>query len=247
VLLLAVPAVSSGGQAPRAELQNFSCRNGLDPVNRAMGVTAVMRPVTGTWHMSARFELFVTRGHSSTARVVHGGDLGVWINPRNPTLGQLPGDVWNLRKTVIQLGVPATYRFQVQFRWQDSQGQVLATMTNYTRRCAERELRPDLAVRSISVQPADSTHDFYTAIIANQGNSSAGPFEVLFAPGDGSATITRTVSVLAARSSLIETFEGPLCRSSTAPSVTADAAMQVDDLNRANNTMTAVCPASGAG
>lgn len=246
-VLLILPAVAAGADPARAALQGFSCRNGLNPVNRSMGVTAVMRPVTGTWHMAVRFELLATRGPSSAARVVHGGDLGVWIDPHNPTLGQLPGDVWNLRKTVIGLGAPASYRFQVAFRWQDSTGQVLGSAIRYTRRCTERELRPDLVVRSISVSPADSSHDLYAAVIANQGNSGAGPFEVLFAPGDGSATTTRTISYLAPHSSRMETFLGPPCSASTAPTVTADAAMQVDDLNRANNAMTVSCPASGAG
>ena len=50
---------------------------------------------------------------------------------------------------------------------------------------ASVELRPDLLVSSITVTPisGDPAHDLYTAVIANDGNSGAGPFEVLFAPG----------------------------------------------------------------
>jgi hypothetical protein len=38
------------------------------------------------------------------------------------------------------------------------------------------------------------------------------------------------------------TFTGPVCSASTAPTITADSAHQVDDLNRSNNVLTAVCP-----
>jgi CARDB len=248
-VLLLIPSPGLGSVAPRAELQDFTCRNGLDPAQRSVGVTAVMRPLLGTDHLSLKFDLLVTRRHLSAPRVVRGGDLGVWIAPRDPTLGQRPGDVWNLQKSVVQLGAGASYRLRVQFRWVDAQGQILGTAVRYTRQCAERELRPDLLVRSISVAPSpvQPGRDVYSALIANAGNSAAGPFEVLFAPGDGSATTTRTISILDAHSSRVENFVGPACTASTAPTVIADAAREVDDLNRSNNSLKATCPASASG
>lgn len=242
---LMVAGTASGSTShppPRAALQGFSCRNGLDPVNRTFGVTAVMRPVTGTVRMAVKINLLVTRSRAGGTHPVHAGDLGTWINPRNPTMGQLPGDVWRLQKTVVQLSAPASYRFRVQYRWTGAGHQILATATRYSRRCAERELRPDLAVPSVSVARLDADHDLYTAQVANYGKSAAGPFEVLFSPGDGSAAVARGLSGLAAHSSRSVTFTGPRCTASTAPTITADAAMQVDDLSRANNTLTASCP-----
>ena len=205
-----------------------------------------MRPLAGTRHMSLKFDLLMSdggsvRAPSSCAPGISGLDL-----PQDPTLGQLPGDVWNLRKQVVELGAPAVYRFRVLFRWTGAHGRVIGSAVRYSPRCRQRELRPDLLVDSIAVTPITGQphHDLYTAVIANAGNSAAGPFDVLFAPGDGSATQTHTVGLLGPHSSAPRRSSGPLCTASAPPTITADSASQVDDLNRANNAMTATCPAS---
>jgi len=245
----APPAATSAvsGAQPRAALRGFGCHPALDPPNRSVSVTAVMRPLPGTRRLSLEFDLLVSHGASTPHKVLRAGDLGVWITPKTPTLGQLPGDVWNLQKTVVELPAPAKYRFRVLFRWTGAHGRVLGSTVRYSRVCHQRELRPDLLVRSITVTPIANrpSSDRYTAVIANAGNSAAGPFDVLFAPADGSPSTTDTISLLAARSSRTESFVGPLCDATSDPTVTVDSALQVDDLNRANNTLVATCPASG--
>ena len=96
--------------------------------------------------------------------------------------------MWKLQKSVVNLAAPATYRFRVTFRWTGAGGHTLGTAVRYSPRCQQRELRPDLAVESIAVTPAPNNPgaDVYTALIANAGNSAAGPFQVLFAPASGS-------------------------------------------------------------
>ncbi|MEO6857027.1 MAG: CARDB domain-containing protein [Solirubrobacteraceae bacterium] len=246
---LALPGTVLGSTSPRAALRAFTCQHGMDPAQRSIGVTSVMRPVSGTRHLAVKFDLLVSHGPGTLTRAVRAGDLGVWIAPDNPTLGQLPGDVWNLDKTVVDLNAPAVYRFRVQFRWTGAQHHVLAMTTRYTRRCSLRELRPDLQVRSITVtaEPGNPNRDDYAALIANAGNTAAGPFDVLFAPADGSATTTHTVTTLKAHSSRTMTFVGPVCSSGTAPTITVDSAHQIDDLNRANNALVAQCPAVSSG
>jgi hypothetical protein len=242
--VLMIPAAGWGSALPRSGLRNFSCQRAMDPVNRRVGMTAVMRPVTGTQHLGVKFDLLVSRGSGAPFKPLHAGDLGVWISPINPTLGQLPGDVWNLQKSVVALRAAGVYRFRVMFRWVGAHQAVLGTATRYSPRCFEPELRPDLQVRSIAVSaiPGQPNSNLYTAEIANAGNSAAGPFDVLFAPGDGSSTTTKPVTLLRAHHTLEESFTGPACSASTAPTITADSAHQVDDLNRANNSLTATCP-----
>jgi hypothetical protein len=118
---------------------------------------------------------------------------------------------------------------------------------HYSPRCAQPELRPDLAVSSILVEPiaARPNRDAYVAQIANQGATPTGPFEVLFASGDGSKVKTHTVGHLGAHRTVLVTFVGPLCSAGGAPTVTADPTEQIDDFNRANNVLTATCPAAG--
>jgi hypothetical protein len=204
-----------------------------------------MRPLTGTQHMALKFKLLST-SPAGTTTTIHFGDLGTWKAPKNPTLGQQPGDVWNLQKSVYQLAAPADYRFSVSFRWTGPSGHLIATGVKLSARCHQVELRPDLLVSSIAVTPigGNPTQDLYRAVIADDGNSGAGPFEVLFASADGSTPQTDTVQFLHAHASTTVSFVGPVCNSSTDPTITADSTDEVDDLNRANNAMTATCPAS---
>jgi hypothetical protein len=68
---------------------------------------------------------------------VRGGDLGKWISPSNPTLGQRPADQWILRKQVVNLAGPAVYRFHVGFRWIDAQGHSLGREYHWAPPCQE--------------------------------------------------------------------------------------------------------------
>jgi len=230
---------------PRSVLGSFACTHALDPGARAIAIKAIMRPLTGTRKMAMRFEL-LQRSPGLPVQQVSGGDLGVWRTPPNPTLGQLAGDVWRVQKSVYNLAVPFTYQFRVSFRWTGAHGKVLGTATRYSRTCRQRELRPDLAVTSITVS-AIAGHpkkELYTAVIANQGLTGAGPFQVLFAPGDTSAPTTDTISFLGAGKKRTLSFTGPVCDSANPPTVSADSASQVDDFDRTNNVMAATCPAS---
>ncbi|MGA2013963.1 MAG: hypothetical protein ABSH51_25995 [Solirubrobacteraceae bacterium] len=230
---------------PRAQLEGFVCQKALDPPSRAVGVESVMRPVTGTARMAIRFDLLEHPAGSTTPRsVVRAGDLGVWLTPKNPTLGQLPGDVWQLDKDVYDLDAPADYRFRVTFRWTGASGQVVATTVRQSAICHQPELRPDLIVESIAVIPVPQhpEHDQYVALITDHGATGAGPFVVQFTPGGGLPAIQHTVTYLKAQHSRTETFVGPVCNPAGPPTVTADATDQVDELTRANSTLAATCP-----
>jgi hypothetical protein len=244
-VVAAAPVASvSAAAPPRSQLTGFACTHALDPGARAVAIKATMRPLTGTRKMAIRFEL-LQRSPGLPVQEVSGGDLGVWRSPPNPTLGQLPGDVWRLQKSVYNLDVPFTYQFRVSFRWTGLHGKVLESTTRYTQTCRQRELRPDLTVTSIMVA-AIAGHpkkELYTAVIANQGLTGAGPFQVLFAPGDTSPPTADTVTFLGAGKSRTLSFVGPLCDAANPPTVSADSASQVDDFNRANNVLAAVCPA----
>jgi hypothetical protein len=246
---IALAGSTASGATPRAQLQSFACQRALDPSDRSVSVSAVMRPLPGTEKLEMQFSLLERSGGSATFQtVVRAGDLGVWISPKDPTLGQQPGDVWELSKPVINLDAPASYRLRVAFRWIGAHSNVIGTAVRLSRSCNQRELRPDLLVKSISVSsdPGRPQKDLYTSVIANRGATGAGPFEVLFTPGDDSAPKTHTVGFLGAGQAIRQTFVGPLCDAASPPTVTADAASQVDDYNRANNTLTAACPASAA-
>jgi hypothetical protein len=253
--VVASSSVASATQ-PRSQLRNASCHNAVDPQNRSLAVTAVMRPVTGTQKLQLKFDLLSAVDGSSRQTIVRAGNLGRWLTPKNSTLGQLADDVWSFRKSVFQPDAPATYRFRVSFRWLGAQGRVLGSAVRSTKSCRQRELRPDLAVSSITVEPVAGHPDqnLYVALISNSGGSAAGPFDVEFNPNDNSAPQTQTIERLKASSQhkaysqQTLTFKGPVCDPANPPQVIADSAAQInDDLNPNNNSMYAVCPGSTAG
>jgi hypothetical protein len=243
LVVAALPATASTKVAPRDTLTAFVCQRALDPPNRSVSVKAVMRPVAGTRSLALKFDLLEKQ--AGATRILTGaGDLGVWLSPKDPTIGRRPGDIWELTKAVSNLDAPASYRFRVTFRWLGVRGKVLGTATQQSAGCTQRELRPDVLVKSVAVTaiPHKPHKQRYTAVITNAGASSAGPFQVLFTPGDGSTSQTQTVTRIDPHSSRRLSFVGPLCTAASPPTVVADAADQVDDQDRDNNAMTVTCP-----
>ena len=109
-----IAAAAAGGtstvaaaEAPRASLEAPICQQASDPLDRVIAITAVMRPLTGTARMELQFNLLEKPRGSSSYSVVTGGDLGKWITPSDPALGQRPDDVWILRKLVVNLAAPS--------------------------------------------------------------------------------------------------------------------------------------------
>ena len=232
----------SGGQSslsPRAQLTGFSCHRALDPASRSISVTAVMRPLTGTQHLALRFDLLSTSPLTGITTAVHFGDLGTWKTAEQPNPRSAARRCLECAESVDrarrsgELPVSGHVPLDGSRRTRDrhrGQAQLQVPPARVASRPAGQ-----LDQRSpISGDPAD---DLYTAVIANDGASGAGPFEVLFAPADGSAPKTRTVQLLRAHTSTMLSFVGPVCDRSTDPTVTVDSTdPEVDDLNRANNS-----------
>jgi hypothetical protein len=122
-------------QLPRASLQGMVCQRAANPLDRAVSVTAVMRPVSGTQGMELKFALQRRSAGTRSYVNVTGRDLGLWLHPSNPTLGQQPGDTWRLNKEVVNLSAPAFYRFLITFRWLGRSGHPLARVTRLSGTC----------------------------------------------------------------------------------------------------------------
>jgi hypothetical protein len=207
-----------------------------------------MRPLAGTKGLELKFDLLSKTAGAFGFTVVRGGDLGTWITPPRQaiTLGTRPGDVWTLNHPVADLPAPATYRFRVSFRWLGAHGRVLGTVVRDSKTCFQPELRPDLEAVSLVAQaiPNKPKKDLYVGTITDTGVTGAGPFAVEFA--DGSIVKDHTVPHIASHQTLELQFEGPLCVSTAPPTMTIDPTQQVDAYTRANNSITATCPPSGA-
>jgi CARDB len=235
----AVIAASSG-----ARLRSFVCQRALDPPTRAVSITAVMPTLPATKKLALKFELLRRSAQARLFSEVSGHDLRTWVHPDNPTLGQRPGDVWILNHPVVNLLAPAFYRFRVSFRWIGARGRVLRDAVRESPICYEPELRPDLLVRSVTVQavPGSPQQNAYIAVIGNAGATAAGPFDVRFT--DAGSVQDRTVGSLSPHATIRERFVGAACRSASAPTVTVDPSHQIDVSSRSKASLTATCPAS---
>jgi hypothetical protein len=133
--LAAPAALAVSGPPARTSLDGFVCERSSNALDRVIAVVAVMRPVTGTQRMELKFVL--QRRTTGSFATVQGGDLGHWLEPNSPTLGQHANDVWRLRKLVANLPGPASYRFRVSFRWVGAGGAVLDRSTLTSATCSE--------------------------------------------------------------------------------------------------------------
>jgi hypothetical protein len=254
VALLAAAAPAAFASRPRAvtppprdALGPIACHQALNPLQRDVSVQATMRPQTGTQALQIKFGLNLTASGEPATPVVAAG-LSQWLTPSDPTLGQRPGDIWKLSKTVYNLG-GGSYQFSVAFRWLGANGTVLRTATLQSSSCAIKELRPDLAVRSVKVRSIAGlpARDRYLTVVVNQGLSASGPFALLFDPDvPGANPQTKPVRSLAPGQSTTVPFTGPPCDASMPPTVVADPTGTIDESDRSNNALTVTCPATRA-
>ncbi len=139
LLGLALPLITVAGASAdsqrRASLEQFACHSASVALNRAVSITAVMRARTGLPRLELEFELKRKRPRAGRWEPVKQGDLGQWISPSDPTLGQRQDDVWRFDKQVVNLAAPAVYRFKVRFRWSGSERQ--SEVTLFSRRCVQ--------------------------------------------------------------------------------------------------------------
>ncbi len=243
--------VAAGASAPRSELIDPLCQVALDPAGRVVSVTAVMRPLQGTQKLAVEFQLFErasgTAAWTLISDPVVDAHLGVWITPPDATLGQRPGDVWNVPFEVANLAAPAAYRFSVEFRWTGLHGRVLGLLTRVSGACKQPELRPDLTVSSVAVSqdPAHPRRDQFAAVIGDDGLTGAGPFTLQLTYTHDQLAVTDSVTVAHIGPHVSRTLQltGQLCDAGTDVTVTADPDDQIDVYSRSQASLTVICPA----
>jgi hypothetical protein len=233
--------------ASRAQLRAFACQRALDPPARAISVTAVMRPVAGTRHLQMSFALTQRAPGATAWTSVIGPHLGAWISPTgSPPLGQRPGDVWKVPFPVAGLAGPATYRFQVSFRWLGQRNAVLASTTRVTQNCWQPERRPDLTVSSVGIRKNQTRpgFDVFSVLVHNVGATAAREFAVQLSYQHNQQPVTKSnvVASLKGHTATTVVFGGPICEQATNVTATADPAHAVDVYSRSNAALSVTCP-----
>jgi hypothetical protein len=199
------------------------------PRERAAEFEARMATVAGATRMRMNFTLQVRKpGQSSFRRVAAPGFSG-WTTADPGTRRYV------FTRRVESLIGPASYRALVRFRWLDRRGRAVATARAHSRACYQPDHRPNLTVRSLSVE---GRH--YVALIANTGRSASGPFDLQVELPDRVLGPVTVASLDAHKQRLVR-IRGPRCKAETSITATVDPLDVVDERSETDNALTVTC------
>lgn len=158
---------------PRLAASLEKCETSPLAEQRAASFVGSMPAIKGATRMAMRFHLQRRRSGEALWHRVRAEGLGVWETSKAGRAGFV------FHKRVAGLGVPASYRAIVRFRWRSDEGKLVRSERRRTRACLQPDLRPDLIVGTLSavldVRPALAV---YTLTVRNDGRSAAGAFAV---------------------------------------------------------------------
>jgi CARDB protein len=233
--VIALPAAGASAAAPHAYRARLSrCHHALTGIDRSFHLTASMRPIRASHQMGVRLTLLVRRTGASTWTPLRADGFGTWYR------SDRDADGFRYLRTVNNLAVPAAYRVGVAFRWYGAHGHALRTRHAVTRGCSEPDLRPDLHVRGVSLEPLGLRRDRYRVTVRNRGRTAAGPFDVQLSVGG--VLVTRSVAGLAPGEQTRVGFGArPACDAAAPPTVTLDPAGSVDEADEADDVVSVRC------
>jgi hypothetical protein len=245
LVLLGSAVAPAAAHASASNLKGFVCQTASSPGQRAMSITAVMRPIPGTAKMAMRFKLLERGKRYGPTTSVAGTGLKSWLTPKDPTLGSRPGDEWIVKHPVVDLAAPAYYRFRITFRWLDSGGGTVGQRTRQTPICFQPQLEPDLKVTQGWASP--STPGVYSAVIRNAGATASSEFNVDVSSTDGSlAHSEMPLASLAPHTGRMVKLTGKPCTAGEPLMITVIPEDAMDDSSSSDNMVTATCPAPAA-
>jgi hypothetical protein len=234
-ILVAAPASAKSAPRPFAA-PVVACNPGLTSDLRLLEVRATMRSIPGAVRMAVRFDLSERTPTSGGFAARAAPDLGLWLKSKRGV------DPYTYDQTVKGLDAPAAYQMRVGFRWLGKGGRVLKSAHRLTPVCQQPDLRPDLVIKSVFVEPPQVAGKpwHYTVVVRNTGKTAAGPFSVGYEP-TGAPAQALPIAGLAPATQTRVTFAGPACVSSGPPAFTADVSNQVDESSETDNQAAATC------
>ena len=231
------PAPALAQERLSAGARIAECETALEQAGRSMEGEGRMTTIPGAKTLRMRFDLEVRTPARGKWTAVRAPNFGLWTTADPGT------ERYIYRKRVENLAAPARYRMIVRFRWLDGQGRRLASARRETPVCRQPDLRPDLAVKRLRVDPVDDPgRARYVLRLRNAGAAAAGPFFVALSVGDEAlprialpaglaAGATRRVSVVAAR-----------CSPGVPVVARVDPDAAVDERDESDNELVLPCP-----
>jgi hypothetical protein len=200
------------------------------PRDRAAEFEARMGMVEDGVKMKMRFTLQARKPGKKTYKRVAAPGFSSWTTAAAGTSRYV------FTRRVEGLIGPARYRALVRFRWIDARGKVILTAKRHSKACWQPDHRPNLKVKALSREGKRR----YVALVANNGRTATGPFDLQVAVGD---TLLDPVPVLGLEpgTQTLVTVRGPVCTTGTSLTATADPLNRVDERNENDNAFTVPC------
>ena len=238
VLLLALLAASvevatarhlSGGSA---SVKLLECRSSDGGESRSASFQGRVRATRGSTQMRMRFTLLERFG-DERRHAVDFAQLRAWHSSR-------PGiRDFRYKQTVTGLQRGGEYRVRVDYRWYDSDGNLLRKARRTSRDCRQpgelANLRPGLPTAG----PGPEGTAAYVVPVRNTGRATATDVAVELAV-DGAATDVRHIDSIVPGETREVNFTGPACKGGVR--VVVDPSDSVKERRERDNVLKAACP-----
>lgn len=225
---------ASSGHPQNARVKLLSC----DPLAGTAGGAATfrgsMKALDGTQYMWMRFTLSQQTG-SKPFRRIKAKALEGW---RKSSLGV---GRFAYKQAVTGLGLGASYRVAVHYRWYGNAGKLQAAASQRSHACVLPG-GPNLRVTRIVTKagPAAGT-SAYRVRVLNAGQTSASHVVVQLVV-DGAELDAGEVRKLPPGEARVVRFTGPVCKKGLR--ATADPRNAIHESNESDNVLTQACPAA---
>lgn len=231
------PAAPAAKPVPTRSVTLSECHPSDDVAQRHASFAGQMHAVPGSARMMMRFTLQERLG-SLHFKSVPLPDLRPW---RRSKAGAR-NFIYTQRVTALRDG--GAYRMRVQFRWYDSNGDLLRTSVARSRICRQPVPLPDLTISSITPGPGPTADQrSYSVSVSNNGGGEARGVSVTLKV-DGTMVGSTRIDLLPAQTSGVVQIVGPVC--SFALRAIADSDRTIPETDETDNALTVPCTRAGA-
>ncbi len=151
-------------------------------------------------------------------------------------------DRYVFRKRIDNLSSGGNYRVLVRYRWSARSGRVLATRTRPTAQCrVPRAQHPDLLLAAPEMAPIVGQGAMrYAVEVRNEGRGRAAAFDLVVTIAGRSKPPLRIAGLAPGKRALAALLAEPCAPGSTV-TFTVDPANRLDEVDEANNSVSALC------
>ena len=198
-------ATGPAGQQQTLTASVTACHSDSLQANRYAIFAAQLTSVADTRTMSVEFSLQERSASTGGFVNVTAPGFGVWVASQ-PGVG-----IYTYDHEVTSLPAPAAFRVLVRARWLARRRHVIRTEQLVSPVCPQPALNANLAIGTLRRAPgAQAATEVYSVEVLNTGAAAAGAFQVTLSVG-GVALADISVPGLAADSTTVVAFDGPVC------------------------------------